>query len=165
MLKTVSVTKSLAAAGDYAAEDIMSDSTTAANHQYWYFPNVIKKGGDFAQVVKAQAMWVTTALTPRLTLYLFKEPPTLELRDNVANTSPGATDLASYQGRIDFPALEDLGGMSESVANPNTYGNLSLLFQTAIGNTGLYGVLVTRDAIAGEAAGANMTIILTIEQF
>ena len=120
MLKTILVDKLLVAAGNYAAEDVMSDSTTAANHEYWYFPNVVKNGGDFGKVVKVQVMWTTTALTPRITLYLFKEPPTMELRDNVANTSPGATDRYSYQGRIDCTALEDMGGMSETVINSNT---------------------------------------------
>ncbi len=163
MLKTILLTKALVAAGDYAAEDVMSGSTTASDHQYWYFPKVVTKGEDFAYIVKAQAIWITTALTPKLTLYLFKEPPTMELRDNVANTSPGTNDLSSYQGRIDFPAMQDLGGMSTALATFTTDGNLPLLFQTAPGNTGLYGILVTRDAITGEAAGATMTLSLSIE--
>jgi hypothetical protein len=161
MLKTIKVDKLLVAAGDYAAEDVMSDSTTATNHQYWYFPNVVKKGGDFGKIVKCTIIWTTTALTPRITLYLFKEPPTMELRDNVANTSPGATDRYSFQGQIDQIALEDMGGMSASTIDYNTYGNLPLLFQTAPGNTGLYALAVTRDAIVDEASTV-MTIALTV---
>ena len=165
MLKTIIVDKALAAAGNYDIEDVLSDSTTASNHQYWYFPKAVAKGGDWCQIVKAQIEWTTTALTPRLTLYIFKELPTMELRDNVANTSPGATDRYSFEGQIDFTALEDLGGMSAATINFNTYGNLPLLIETAPGNTGFYGILVTRDAVTGEAANAVMTIKLTVEDY
>lgn len=157
LIKTVSVTKALAAAANYAAEDVLSESASAGT--VWTF-NML---GGSGYITKAQAICETTALTPRLTLFLFKTLPTSELNDNVANTALLHADLAKYIGKIDFPALEDIGGDSEAVATPNTNGNLPLAFDCASVTDTLYGILVTRDAITGETATDDMTIILTVD--
>lgn len=153
---TVSVTKALAAAGDYTAEDVLSESATAGT--VWTF--LVGRGSGY--LTKAQAICETTALTPRLALFLFKATPTSNLNDNVANTALLHADLANYIGRIDFPALSDIGGDSEAVATPSTTGNLPLAY-VADKDGKIYGVLATRDAITGETAGDDMTIILTVE--
>jgi len=157
MLTKVSVTKALAATTDYTAEDVLSESASAGT--VWTFPRM----GGSGHIVKAQAICETTGLTPRLTLYLFDTTPTSELDDNEANTALLHADLANYVGKIDFPALEDLGGDSESVATPSTYGNLPLAFRTKSETDSLYGILVTRDAIADEVDGDDMTIVLEVE--
>lgn len=162
-IKTVSVTKALAAAGDYAAEDVMCENATTGT--CWTFSAIARQEGASGYITKAQAIWLTTALTPRLTLYVFDTTPTSELRDNVANTAPIVGDLATYLGRIDLPAMEDLGGMSSTIATPNTSGNLPLAFTCTAASKVLYGILVTRDAVTGEAATANMTVRLTAEQY
>jgi hypothetical protein len=155
--------KPLAAAGDYAAEDVMCENATTG--QPWLFPNMALVNGGSGSIIKAQAFWETTALTPRLTVYLYNALPTCELRDNVANTGPLAADLPSYVGRIDFPALEDLGGMSTAIATPSTYGNLPLFYKCGNTLTSLWGIVVTRDAVTGEAANAKMTIKLDTERY
>jgi hypothetical protein len=162
-LKTISVTKAAAAAGDYAAEDVISEHATSGT--CWTFAGAARVSGGGGLIVRAHVICETTAQTPRLTLYLFKAVPTSELRDNVANTAPKLADLANYIGKIDFPAMEDLGGMSESLATPGTYGNLPLAFGCADADTNLYGVLVTRDAIAGETATDDYVVRLTVEQY
>ncbi len=163
LIKTVSVTKPLAAAGDYAAEDVMCEN--AGTGVAWTFATVVRDNGGSGYITKAHALWETTALTPRLTLYLFNAAPTTELDDNKANAAPAYADRDQYIGRVDFPALEDLGGMSEAVATPSTIGNLPLAFTCATDTDDLIGILVTRDAIAGEVATKNMTIRLTVEQY
>lgn len=157
----VSVTKALAAADDYAAEDVMSESATTGT--VWTF-EVTRITGGGGYITKALALWETTGLTPRLTLYLFNVAPTTNLYDNVANTAPAYADVAGYQGKIDFPMMEDLGGMSSAVASPSTYGNLPLAFECTSSSVVLYGILTTRDAITGESAGKSMTIKLAIDQ-
>lgn len=157
MLTDVSVTKALVAAGDYAAEDVLSESASAGT--VWTFPRM----GGSGYIVKALVICETTGLTPRLTLYLFDTTPTSNLNDNVANKALLHADLANYVGKIDFLAMEDLGGDSESIATPNTHGNLPLAFRTKSETDTLYGILVTRDAITGETAGDDMTVILTME--
>ena len=160
-LVSSSVTKALAATGDYAAEDVLSESASAGTA--WTFSGMTKLKGGFGKITKAQAICETTGLAPRLVLYLFSATPTCNLNDNAANTALLHADLANYIGRIDFSAMEDLGGDSEAIETEGTYGNLPLAFNCALDSTSLYGVLVTRDDIEGERAGDDMTIKLTVE--
>ena len=157
MIKTVKVTKAIAAAEDYVAEDVLSESVSAGT--VWAFVGM----GGSGYITKAQVICETTAQTPRLTLFLFDTLPTSNLNDNVANTALLHADLDNYLGKIDFPAMEDLGGDSEAVATPSTYGNLPLAFGTKSPTDTIYGILVTRDAIADEVDGDDYTIILTVE--
>lgn len=158
----VSVTKALAAAGDYAAEDVMSESASAGTT--WAFNGVLPNNANRGYIVKAIVLSETTGLTPRLTLYLFNAAPTSAINDNIANTAVLNADISQYIGRVDFPAMEDLGGDSESIATPSISGNLPLAFSTAAEANDLIGILVTRDAISGEVATDDMTIKLTIEK-
>jgi len=161
-LKAVSVTRELAAAGAYAAEDVLSESAAAGTA--WAFEGAARNDGGGGYITKAQVVCERTAVTPRLSLYLFSAVPTSELKDNAANTALLHADLANYVGRIDFPSMEDLGGDSEAAATPSTSGNLPLAFQCADNADDLYGVLVTRDALTVTAKD-EMTIILTVEQY
>ena len=158
----VSASKALAAAGDYAAEDVLSESATTG--QVWIFKDMAGKDGGSGFIVKAQALLQTTALTPRVTLYLFTAMPTTNLIDNTANVAPAFANWEIYAGRIDFNALSDLGGMSEAIATPSTGGNLPLSYVCAHGSNDLYGILVTRDAITGEVATNTLAIVLEAEQ-
>lgn len=161
--KKVSVTQALAAAAGYTAEDVMcEDATTGVA---WTFAEIARYNGGVGYITKAHALWETTGMTCRLTLYLFNAAPTTELDDNKANAAPAYADLSQYVGRIDFPAMEDLGGMSEAIATPSTTGNLPLAFECSSTADDLIGILVTRDAITGEQDDENMTIRLEAEQY
>ncbi len=164
-LVTVSVTKALASASAYDAEDVLSESASNGVGTAWTFSAIAKVNNGTGYIVKAQAICETTAVTPRLTLFLFNATPTSELDDHAANTALLHADLANYVGKIDFPAMEDLGtGDSESIASPSTYGNLPMAFQCATAADDLYGILVTRDAFTN-TAGNDMTIRLTVEHY
>jgi len=164
-LKTVSVTKALAAASVYDANDVLSESAGAGAGTIWTFAAIASKNGGTGYIVKAHAISETTAVTPRLTLFLHNATVAAELDDHATNTQLLHTDLASYVGKIDFPAMEDLGtGDSEAVATPSTTGNLPLAFECATAADDLYGVLVTRDAFT-QTAGDDMVIRLTAEQY
>jgi len=157
------VIKPLAAAGNYAAEDVLCENATTG--QPWLFTNMALKPGGWGRIIQAQVFWETTALTPKLTIYLYNKLPTCELRDNVLSTGPLAADLPFYRGRLDFPAMEDLGGMSTSIITPSTYGNTPLDYKCDNTSTLLYGVAVLRDAVTDEAAGAKMHIRLVTERY
>ena len=148
--------KNLAAAGDYAAEDVLSESATAGT------PYQFKDVGKSGVIEKAIAFCSVTALTPKLTLYLFSQRPTGALNDNVANTNPTVADHPAYEGKIDFLAMEDLGGGSDSVVSMGTYGNLPLPYYSP--DRVLYGVAVTRDAITGESVGMTLSITLQVRK-
>lgn len=166
-LVSVSVTKALDSSdGAYTAEDVLSESKSAGT--VWTFSTIAKVNGGTGYIVKAQAISETNNVTPRLTLYLFNATPTgAAVNDNVANTSVLHANISQYVGRIDFPAMEDLGGAgtdSTSIATPSTSGNLPLAFQCATAADDLIGILVTRDAFTNTATN-DMTIVLTVEQF
>jgi hypothetical protein len=161
---TVSVTKALAAAGNYTANDVMSESASAGT--VWTFSAIVSGNGGSGTIVKAIALFETTALTPGLTLFLFSATPTAALNDNVANTAVLHADEANFVGRITFPAMADLGtGDSEAIVTPSlATGNVPLAFNCAPGDSALYGIVVTRDGITGEAAGDDLIIKLLIER-
>lgn len=163
--KTVSVTKVLAAATAYHAEDVLSENATNGQGTAWTFSAIARENGSSGYIVKAQVISEASAVTPRLTLFLFTSMPTCELDDHAANTALLHADLDKYIGKIDFPAMEDLGtGDSEAVASPSTYGNLPLAFTCDTDADDLYGVLVTRDAFT-QGAGNDMVIRLSLEQY
>jgi len=155
----------LEAAVAYGIGDVLSESDTPAAGTAWTFAAIASVDGGTGYIVKAHVISETTAIVPRLTLFLFSALPTCELDDNAANTALLHADLISYVGKIDFPAMEDLGtGDSEALATPGTYGNLPLAFQCAAGADDLYGVLVTRDAFT-QTAIDDMTVRLTAENY
>ncbi len=164
-LVTVSVNKDIQDTGSAAYDigDVLSENSTGGTA--YTFSAIAKVNNGTGYIVKSHVISETTALTPRLTLYLFNATPTCELDDHAANTALLHADIAKYVGKIDFPAMEEVGtGDSEAVATPSTFGNLPLAFQCATTADDLYGVLVTRDAFT-QAAGKDMTINLTVEQF
>lgn len=159
----VLVTKALAANTNYAAEDILSESTSAGTA--WTFAAVAERNGGSGYIVKAVVSCETTALTPRLSLFLYTSTPTSADNDNAAHDGVKNADIAKFVGRIDFPAMEDLGGNSEAVATPSTPNSgLPMVFTCASTADDLIGILVTRDAITGETATDDMTVILSIER-
>ncbi len=157
----VSVTKAVAAAGNYTAEDVISESASAGTP--WQFDDLISHDGGNGYITRAHVIIETTSQVQALALYLFTATPTSELDDNKANTALVHADLANYVGRIDFPILSENGGDSESVATPSTAGNLPLPFKCAENSRTLYGILVTVDAFTNETATDDYTVRLQAE--
>ncbi len=156
----VSVTKALAAAGAYAAEDVLSESATIGTA--WEFARIVPAFNASARIVKALVISETPTIIPALTLYLFTAAPTSAVNDNIANTALIHADLANFIGRLDFPILQDLGGDSEAILTPAVAGNLPLAFQVTGVTTSIFGILVTRDAFT-QVATRDMTVKLTAE--
>lgn len=130
----------------YSAEDVVSESDTNGEGTAWAFSIPFGKRSA-GYITKAIIQTKKASVTASFTLFLFNVTPTSELDDNAANTAPDYEDLAGYQGRIDFPGMEDLGGDSSwSQATPSTAGQLPLMFQCAAADDRLFGILVTRDA-------------------
>ncbi len=152
-------TLALAAATDYAAEDVMAASDALA----WRFKNVVEREGGSGIIIGSKALCGTTALPLWLTLFLFEATPTSNLTDNVANTALLAADLRNYIDRIDYVTMSDLGGLSEAKASPSTVGGLPISFTLESGRD-IYGILVTRNAETGEAANMKMTLTLDVLQ-
>lgn len=161
----VSTEKALAAAADYAAEDVLNNIASVGQGALpWRWEHLAQRKGGSGTITKGVALCSTTALIPRLTIYLFRSQPGSTLVDNEANTAVLTADRQKYVGRVDFPAMGDLGGNSEAIATPSTDGNLPLRFKCDLADDGLWGVVVTRDAITGEVAGMGLQILFFVEQ-
>lgn len=161
----VIATKSLAAAGDYAANDVMSETASAGLGTPFVFEGVVREKGGIGTITKAIATLETTALTPQIRLFLFRERPTSEMDDNAANTAVILADREMDLGYISFLSMADLGtGVSEALATPSTDGNLPLEFNCLPGDDRIFGIAVTQDAITGETALMELQIKLFIRQ-
>jgi len=161
-VKTVSVTKVITTGGAYSALDVVSNSTSAGTA--WTFSGIARTAGAGGYITKVHVISETTNITPRLVLFIFTATPTCALNDNAANTALLHADLADYVGKVDLPAMEDIGtGDSEATATPSTTGNLPLAFTCAAADD-LYGVLATRDAFT-QTAGDDMVVRVTVEQY
>ena len=146
------VTKPLGAANEYHATDVLSESTSTGSD--WDF-NL----GFTGNITLVMVVSVTSAITPRLVLHLYRFPPACQLNDHATSTSPKAADLVNFIGSVDLPAMTSLGtGMSYTIATPSTYGNLYLPYDTPK----IYGVLHTLTAFT-QTVGGDMTIFLGAE--
>ena len=133
--KTVLTTKTVVG-GVNSADDVISNSVDAGTD--WDFDF-----GGTGYITKAILTSATNAIVPRCTLQLYSVPPTCNLHDNVAATSPVAADVPYFVGEVSFPALHDKGNShSYSIATPSTYGDLPIAFDVPV----LYGVLISDDA-------------------
>ena len=154
----VSVEKALAAAENYADEDVLSESTSSGTH--WDFADIASQNGRVVWLHKSIVTIETTDLVPVLTLHLFNIAPTGTLNDNVANVNPNAADKEEYQGRVTFAAMSNEGGISEA----QVIHNPPIPLGCASGDTSIYGVLTTGTAFANEAATMKCLIKLMVRE-
>lgn len=166
-LKEISASKTLVAAGNYAANDVLSESATEGTA--WTFSNVANENGRGGLIVQATLILSKnggiTAITPRCSLFLFKALPTSNLNDNEANTALLDADKANYIGRIDFDALNQFGGSPTTRATVSTSGGLPIGFVCLTASKTIYGILVLQDAVTDETASTIATINLLVEQY
>jgi hypothetical protein len=149
--KTVSVTKPVAAAGNYTALDVISEHATTGTS--WLFSAIARANGAYFLISKIKILIETSSQVQRLAMQLYNALPTCNLNDNVANTGVVAADTAKWQGTVIMPALMDIGGYSETTLVPGTYpGSLPLLFKCGSSADDIYGVLVTLDDFTNETA-------------
>ncbi len=135
-----------------AAGDVYSESASTGTDWDWDF------GG--TGYITGGVIMHDAAITERFRLFLFSQPPTSVVNDNVANTSPVTADAAFFLGVIDFPALAFTGtGDAFTVASPSTTGNLPLMFD----KTKVYGILVGLDGSTTVAEGLTISLSAEME--
>lgn len=146
--------KVVAAAGNYDANDVVSDSATEASATPWLFRDMAvgdnRPGGIYAATLTCSEDDISGS---RFRLFLFDKPPAAAtvLGDNLAmNVAP--EDRIGYQTHIDFPAAIDVGGFSLSQSVGVQYG-----YFTA---DHLWGILQILDAETDESAGMSISITL-----
>lgn len=147
----------IAAAGDYAANDVLSQSASNGVGVAWVFSSIARASGGTGIVIGGTLTCSVAAMTPALRLWLFKaNPSNSELDDNAA-FSFSATDRALLVGWLDFSPLISGGGVSVGVWKG------SQEFITS-GGDDLYGILQTLDAFTNESASMTVDIHLRAYQ-
>lgn len=149
-----SVTLTAAAAGNYAAGDVISNDADNTEGVALTFSNVARQQGRGGYIDRACVTCSTDTVVGRIRLWLFHTNPTAsELDDNAAFSLAVANRLAL--GYIDFPALADNGALGFAQAEA-----LAFPFVCASITRDLYGVPQFLDAETNEAAGMTLTFDL-----
>lgn len=156
--RKVSVTVTAAAAGDYAANDIISNSATGDAGVAATLANVVDTVGQIGRLVKVNMVCSedSVAFRPRLHFYDYSPlAADVEMDDNIAaDFAKIAAGAAGYLGYVDLPAFADRGtAMAQTQVD-----DLNVLFATTSTSSSLYVVIQTLDAEANETA--SMTIRL-----
>jgi hypothetical protein len=149
----------LAAAGDYAANDVLSQSASDTVGVHWVFADAARSSGGSGWVTKLRVTSSVEGLTARLRLWLFDADPSASEKDDNAAFNLVAADRAKCLGYIDLPAMIDAGAVSFSQNTTERFR-----YVCATGSTSLFGIVQTLDAITGEAASMTLDLHMTVDQ-
>ncbi len=144
-----------AAAGDYAAGDIMSNSVTDNQAIALRIDGVVDVAGQVAILDKVVARCSEDSVLNRLRLHFYREnplPAEVEMDDNIAaDFAKTALGFNKYIGPVPLVAFADGGTAMAFSSTPNLREQL----KTA-GSTSLWIVVETLDAEVNETAGMNI---------
>lgn len=157
-VEKVTATLTAAAAGNYAAGDVVSNSATDTEGDPLTFSNIVRGDGREFLIVGARAICSEDSVVWRLRLHFFDAVPAaadVEMDDNAAFA---ITTSTNYLGYIDLPAMEDEGGVA--VAQNN---DLRAPFKCASGDQDIYMVVETLDAETNETASMTLRFDLYVE--
>lgn len=152
--RTRIATKALAAAGNYTAGDVLSESATNGAGTAWSWPGLGPADVNTPMVIiGAVLVGNNQSRLVQHRLHLFSaNPSNSELDDNAALNIVSA-DKSLYQGYINFPATTD-----EGTAVTSQRSGLAHAVKTASGT--LYGILEDLDGETDESAGETIEITL-----
>lgn len=163
-LVTVFANVSLVANTAFVAGTVISNSATTG--AVLTFANVVEEKGGTGFIIGAGAYANANMSGARLTTYLYNtNAVTSNVNSNTGSNAPLHADLGFYQKSIDYPAMSLRGGDSYSEVSSSTLGNAPIPFQCAPGDTNLYAIQMTQDAIANIAALTGFQIKLTVEPY
>ena len=146
-----------AAAGDYAALDVMSNSVTDGFGLPTFVPNLARSEGGVATIVGVRVTCNEDAVLNQLRLYFFNQAPTpaeVEMDDNIAFDIKTEAGLDKFAGSILLGAMVDRGTAGSTSDNSNLVEPLAC----APGQTGLWLVLTSETAEANETANMQYRI-------
>lgn len=148
----------LAAAGDYAANDVLSNDATNGAGDPWIFSNAGRIASGSGVILGADIKTSVEAFAVRVRVHLFNAAPTTSEMDDNAAFAVDLDDRAKYLGYFDFPAMTDAGEFSFAQAD-----GINKSFNTdASGH--LYAILQTLDAATNESAGMSLWVTIRVNQ-
>ncbi len=150
--RMVSVGFVAAAAGDYAAADVISNNVTDTFGVALPVGTVVSTAGEVAILDAIVARCSEDSVLFRLRLHFYNTnplPADVEMDDNIAaDWAKTATGRNAYLGSVTLPAMADMGtAMAMAQAD-----NLRKLLGTKTASSGLWFVVETLDAEANETA-------------
>ncbi len=148
----------IAAAGDYADNDIISHSASNGVGRSWKFPALARGKAMSGTIVGASIKTSVGAFAATVRIHLFKAVPTTSEMDDNAALGITTADLANYLGFVDIPASIDVGDFSFGQAD-----DLSKKF-TGDDNGDVYAIIQLTDAEANESAGMSVYPTLHVIQ-
>lgn len=150
-------TPAIAAAGDYADNDILSNSASAG--VAWVFADMAASDGGAGEIVGAILTCSVAAVAATFRLWLFNaNPAASSLNDNAA-FSIHADDQSKLIQTVDFATTASLGGVGGSIT-----AALSKPYRCDAADTDLYGILQATDAITNETAAMIVTVALQVNR-
>ncbi len=157
--RIVSAGFNAAAAGDYAAADVISNSVTDTLGVPLKFPAVVDVAGQVAILDKIVARCSEDSILARFALDFYTRlplPAEVEMDDNIAlDAAKTVAGYGIYICRVPMAAFADMGtAMSHS-----TTPNLREMLKT-VGSVDLYAVVILLDSEANETAGMRVDIDL-----
>lgn len=160
--RTVQASFAAAAAGDYADNDVISQSASNGVGVAREFALAVPTAGGIGKIVGGSINFIaSTAIAAAVGLQLFAQTPTAtELDDNAAEGGVGAADAPYYLGEMAFSAGTDYG--AGTILNPTTVTPAAPMLIRATA-TSIFGRLIFRDAEANETAGMTVTVTLYLE--
>jgi len=151
-----------AAAGDYADNDVISNSATNNAGLPLEFKNATGPFGTGMVIGGSINIVASTNVAATMGLQLFSQAPTAtELDDNAAEGGVGAADAPYYLGEILFAAGTDYG--AGTIKFPSTLVPGSPLFIRSESGRSIFGRLIFRDAETNETAGMPVHVTLYID--
>lgn len=147
----------IAAAGDYAANDVLSDDADNGEGHAWLFAGAARVSGGGGWIVRVIATFSVDGLVPRLRVWFFNANPSASELDDNAAFSIAVADRSKLIGYIDLPALADAGAISvaQNIADKLPY---------TCAASDLYAIVQTLDAFTNESAGMTATLRIQVEQ-
>jgi hypothetical protein len=153
---TIDGTNIIAAAGNYAAGDVVSNDADAGEGDPWIFTGIARESGGSGTITKATLECSEDSVVARVRLWLFNAvPTTTEMDDNEA-FNYDADDAGKFIGWITFPALVDAGEVSVAFTKD---GDLPLPFK-CVGSANLWGITQFLDAETNETASMTFRLKL-----
>ncbi len=152
----------IAAAGDYAANDIISNSATDTQGKAWKFTGLARAASLTGTIIEAKIETSVAGFVPRTRWFLFSaDPTTTERDDNAAfgaNGEINSADRAKFLCRFDLPAMIDNGDQS--------WADLASINRWYQGDASgdVYAIIILLDAATNESAGMSVYPTLRVLQ-
>lgn len=148
----------IAAAGDYADNDIISHSASNGVGLPWKFTGLGRIASGTGVITGVSLQTTVTNFAATVRVHLFSSIPTGSEFDDNSALSITTTDRGKYLGYVSVAASENMGGFSYG----ETEGLNKKYYSDASGD--VYAIVQLTDAVTGEVAGMSVYPTLHVTQ-